>query len=86
MIRKIAITGPESTGKSMLAAQLAAHYHTVWVPEYAREYLALLGKPYEEEDIVVIAQGQLLSEETQLKNAGHFLFCDTELQIGRAHV
>ena len=81
MIRRIAITGPESTGKSMLAAQLAAHYHTVWVPEYAREYLALLGKPYEEEDIVLIAQGQLLSEESQLKNAGHFLFCDTELLV-----
>ena len=45
MIRRIAITGPESTGKSMLAEELAAHYETVWVPEYAREYLEILGKP-----------------------------------------
>ena len=41
MIWKIAITGPESTGKSELARQLASHYNTVWVPEYAREYIDL---------------------------------------------
>ncbi|RYE71528.1 MAG: ATPase, partial [Oxalobacteraceae bacterium] len=33
MIRRIVILGPESTGKSTLCEQLAAHYHTSWVPE-----------------------------------------------------
>ena len=52
MIKRIAITGPESTGKSELAKGLAEHYHTLWVPEYAREYLNKLGSPYEYEDIL----------------------------------
>lgn len=81
MIRKIAITGPESTGKSVLAEQLANHYKTVWVPEYAREYLEFLGEPYQEKDIVLIAQGQMLSEGSQIGKADNFLFCDTELLV-----
>ena len=43
-IIRIAITGPESTGKSMLTAQLAKHYKAVMVAEYAREYLEKLGR------------------------------------------
>jgi NadR type nicotinamide-nucleotide adenylyltransferase len=81
MIRKIAITGPESTGKSMLAAKLASYFHTVWVPEYAREYLEQLGRPYTEGDILQIAQGQMANEELQLPKANRFLFCDTELLV-----
>ena len=81
MIRKIAITGPESTGKSLLAEQLAGYYQTVWVPEYAREYLELLGKPYEEHDILLIAKGQVSLEESKSKDATRFLFCDTELLV-----
>jgi nicotinamide riboside kinase len=65
----------------MLAEQLATHYQAVWVPEYAREYLELLGRPYEEKDILLIAQGQLSAEASQLKQAGTFLFCDTELLV-----
>ena len=81
MIRKIAITGTESTGKSILAEQLAAHYHTAWVPEYAREYLEKLGQQYEEKDILLIAQGQLDHEAIQLKKATNYLFCDTEMLV-----
>ena len=39
MLKKIVVIGPESTGKSVLCEQLARHYHTIWCPEYAREYL-----------------------------------------------
>jgi len=81
MTRKIAITGPESTGKSILAEQLAAHYQTAWVPEYARKYLEQLGRPYEEADILLIAKGQLSDETSKLDLAGNFLFCDTELLV-----
>lgn len=80
MIR-IAITGPESTGKSELARALAKHYHTVWVPEYARAYLDNLGRPYDYEDILKIAQGQVRGEAAQLKKASRFLFVDTELLV-----
>jgi NadR type nicotinamide-nucleotide adenylyltransferase len=78
---RIAITGPESTGKSMLAQQLAAHYGTAWVPEFARGYINRLERPYEEKDILAIAKGQLRKENEAAKKAHHFLFCDTELIV-----
>lgn len=78
MIRKIAITGPESTGKSMLSEKLAEHYDTVWVPEFAREYLSIINRPYVETDILNIAKGQIDSEEKKTILADRFLFCDTE--------
>jgi nicotinamide riboside kinase len=37
-IKKIAVVGPESTGKSTMSAYLAKHYDTIWVPEFARGY------------------------------------------------
>lgn len=80
-IRKIAITGPESTGKSMLAKQLAHHYKTAWVREYAREYLDLNGPAYTEKDLLAIAKGQLENETRTLKQASGFLFCDTEFIV-----
>ena len=56
---KVVIIGAESTGKSTLCSMLAAHYQTVWCPEYAREYLTKNGKDYTCEDLVTIAKGQL---------------------------
>ncbi|MFC2102038.1 AAA family ATPase [Bacteroidota bacterium] len=86
MIRRVAITGPESTGKSILASQLAEHFETAWVPEFAREYIDQLGRPYEESDILAIAKGQLKLEKERerelLAKTGkpkeQYLFCDTE--------
>jgi NadR type nicotinamide-nucleotide adenylyltransferase len=77
-LKRIAITGPESTGKSWLAEQLAAHFHTVWVPEYSREYLQNLGRPYGFPDIVTIARGQLEREEKAAQSVNRYLFCDTD--------
>ena len=42
MIKRIAVTGPESTGKSWLAANLADEFSEPWVPEFARAYLGKL--------------------------------------------
>ncbi len=81
MIR-VAITGPESTGKSWLAENLAGRYHAAWVPEYAREYLEKLGQPYNFDDILEIAKGQLASEE-RAAAGNNLLFCDTELIVTR---
>lgn len=80
-ILKIAITGPESTGKSMLAEQLAKHFSTVWVPEYAREYISRLKQEYAKKDILQIARGQLERENQALLHAKKFLFCDTEFLV-----
>jgi NadR type nicotinamide-nucleotide adenylyltransferase len=80
-IIKIAITGPESTGKSQLAEQLAEHYRTVWVPEYARSYIDKLNRPYEQVDLTEMAKGQIIQEKAVSAEANGILFCDTELTV-----
>ena len=80
-IIKVAITGPESTGKSTLAAQLATHYQTVWVPEFARSYIAELPQRYTPQDIEKIARGQFSSVQEALSAANKILFADTDLLV-----
>lgn len=82
-IIRIALIGPESTSKSTLSEALAKHYKTVWVKEYAREYLTQLNRKYLMEDILLIAKEQLLQEQKLLKQANKFIFVDTELIISK---
>ena len=63
-IKKIVVIGPESTGKSSLCKKLAEHYNTLWVPEYAREYLEKNGADYTYENLLTIAKGQIDLEES----------------------
>ena len=67
-MKKIVVLGPESTGKSFLSQQLATHYKTQWVPEYAREYLQKNGTDYVYEDLYEIAMGQVDSEENIVRS------------------
>jgi NadR type nicotinamide-nucleotide adenylyltransferase len=76
MMRKVVIIGPESTGKSTLAGQLAAHLQTYCVPEFARDYLSEHGTAYSFEDLLVIANGQLELEEKYIKQV-QFQFAST---------
>ncbi len=79
-IIKIAVLGAESTGKSVLCEALAAHYQTVWVPEYAREYFNDSDiYNYTLGDLEKIAVKQLQLEKAAAKKAKRFLFCDTTL-------
>lgn len=80
-IYRIAITGPESTGKSWITEQLAIHYNTLFVDEFARTYINMLDRPYIEEDILKIAQTQLINENKMANSANQLLFCDTELTV-----
>jgi NadR type nicotinamide-nucleotide adenylyltransferase len=66
-IKKVVILGPESTGKSTLSAQLAAHYNSIWVEEYARDYLLQHGTQYSFDDLLRVAQGQVGLEEAALQ-------------------
>ena len=90
MVKKIVVIGPESTGKSTLCEQLAAHYNTVWAKEYAREYLLTNGTDYSFDNLLDIAKGQLLVEDTasqQLTNSTppqinpQLLFLDTDMYV-----
>jgi len=77
-MKKIAIVGPESTGKSTLSKQLARHYGVSWVPEYARYYCAALTGPCTLQDEANMFFGQVALEEAILAQAEtNFILCDT---------
>ncbi|PSL49326.1 NadR type nicotinamide-nucleotide adenylyltransferase [Chitinophaga niastensis] len=80
-MKKVVVIGPESTGKSTLSEKLAAHFNTVWTPEYAREYIDQLPRLYEQHDLLEIAAGQLALERQQAAKAGNVLICDTDLYV-----
>lgn len=90
MLKKIVVIGPESTGKSTLCEQLAAHYKTQWCPEFARAYLLQHGMNYTYDDLLTIAKGQLELEdsymELKIKNSPltthhSLLFIDTDMYV-----
>lgn len=81
MMRKIVLTGPESSGKTSLAEALAKHYGAPAAPEYARTYLENLDRSYVEEDLLHIAQGQLAWEKEYADKAGEWLIIDTSLVV-----
>lgn len=62
-IYKIVLTGPESSGKTQMAAALAAFLGASLVPEFARYYLGALGRPYQRTDLKNIGRGQRLWEQ-----------------------
>lgn len=78
---RICVIGPESTGKSELSAFLAQHYRTTWVPEYAREYIGALQRPYVQDDLLHIARGQVRLEEERSAGAREVLIMDTNLLV-----
>ncbi|HEX8575570.1 MAG TPA: DUF4301 family protein [Flavobacterium sp.] len=84
-ILKIALYGPESTGKTTLAKQLSEHFNTVWIPEFACEYFQDKWTPKKEigtfEDVVPIAIGQINPENEAVTRANEYLFCDTNLMV-----
>jgi len=86
MIKKIVVIGPESTGKSTLCEQLAKHYNTIWIPEFARGFLEKNGTQYSYDDLLTIAKGQIELEEIciadlPLTTHNLRLFIDTDMYV-----
>ena len=81
--KRVVLYGPESTGKTTLSIELAKHFKTNWVPEYAREYLQTIWdnekRICEPEDILPIAIGQMKSENELAIKSKSLLICDTNL-------
>lgn len=84
-IIRIALFGPESTGKTTLAKQLAEYYKTEWVPEFARDYLQekwdVSQQICDVDDMLPIAYGQTQLENNSALIANKYLFCDTNLMV-----
>lgn len=84
---KIVVTGPESTGKTALAEALAKRAGALWVPEFARYYVAHLGRPYERNDLKMIGLGQKMWEDwyavfsDQSLPKRRALICDTDWTV-----
>ncbi len=79
---KIAIIGPESTGKSELSVALAKHFQCDFVPEFAREYVEKLNRPYTYSDVCAIAQKQIEEQNSYLESVeDKIVFFDTDLII-----
>ena len=78
-VKRVCIFGPESTGKSTLAIDLARHFQTVFVEEYARPLLDPKNGVCDYEDIEKIARGQRASEQALARQANRILLCDTDL-------
>ena len=89
MLKKIVIIGPESTGKSTLCEQLSAHYKTCWIKEYAREYLLANGTDYTFENLLDVAKGQIIKEDSGVQNLinntdfidSKLVFIDTDMYV-----
>lgn len=74
---RVAILGAESSGKSTLAAALAARYQTLWVPEYLREFVEAHQRVPRPDEQFGIASMQVERERQSVELAGRYLFCDT---------
>jgi NadR type nicotinamide-nucleotide adenylyltransferase len=75
---KIAITGPESSGKTTLSQSLAKHFNVDYIPEFARDYLAQTNGEYCQADLDTIAQGQLKRIQDSQSPIN---ICDTDFSV-----
>lgn len=78
---KIVLTGPESTGKTALTEALAGALRETWSPEFARYFVAHLGRPYEHYDLTTIGRGQKLWENWYAGLARKYALCDTDWTV-----
>ncbi|MCE2935684.1 MAG: AAA family ATPase [Cyclobacteriaceae bacterium] len=76
-IKIVCFYGPESTGKSTLAARLASEFRTEWVPEVARELVT--SNAFSVDEILQIGRAQTARVFEKLKRANRLLICDTDL-------
>jgi NadR type nicotinamide-nucleotide adenylyltransferase len=69
MLRRAVLIGPECTGKTWLAAELAKRYGVVWSPEYVREFVNAKREPVVYNDVDTIGRGQKAGEDAVIARA-----------------
>lgn len=84
MLLTVVLTGPESSGKTTLAAALANALETNLVPEFSRPYLQFLGQKYKKTDLSAIYAGQKSWQEWHQQHCKKpVLVCDTDWTVIR---
>jgi NadR type nicotinamide-nucleotide adenylyltransferase len=78
-MKRVVLTGSESTGKTTLAERLAKHYDATLVPEFVRTYAATLGRTIDFSDHGAIAKGQMALEDEHIALEPALLVQDTDL-------
>lgn len=74
----ICLHGPESTGKTTLAPQLARHFDTLFVPEYGRTYCEQYGLSLQMDDLVAIGRTHAAMTRALLRQCNQRLVLDTD--------
>ncbi|MEV4809908.1 AAA family ATPase [Micromonospora avicenniae] len=91
-VRRVVVVGAESTGTTTMAAALAAHYGTAWVPEYGRELTArklarlrdrrpeatVFDVTWDRDDFLEVVREQQAAEDAAARSGGPLLICDTD--------
>jgi HTH-type transcriptional regulator, transcriptional repressor of NAD biosynthesis genes len=77
-VKTVCLHGPESVGKSVLAAELAAHFGTVFVPEYGRTYCEQFGTDLDNDDLLTIGRTQAAMAHAAAQQANLLLILDTD--------
>lgn len=79
MTTRIAVFGPESTGKTTLARRLATHFDAPLAAEYVRAFWDAHHGQISASDLDAIARGQIQNEHAAGARGASLLICDTEL-------
>ena len=66
---RVTLIGPECTGKTWLAGDLADHYGVPWSKEHAREYVLSHGRALGYGDVEPIGRGQRTGEDAAIARA-----------------
>ena len=77
-MKRIALMGPESTGKSEMSKRLSKYFNTEYVEEYGRTVYEQNGNSVSIEDFIKISRGRQMLEDSALKISNKILICDTE--------
>jgi NadR type nicotinamide-nucleotide adenylyltransferase len=77
-LKRVVVMGPESTGKTTLARDLATAFGTAWTSEYLRIYLDAKGGICTPEDLPLVVAGHRATEAAAARRAHRVLFCDTD--------
>jgi NadR type nicotinamide-nucleotide adenylyltransferase len=78
-LTRVVVSGSESTGKTLLAQQLADYYGVPWIPEFARDYAEERNAPLTAADVDPIGRGQVAREDAALRNVRGLIILDTDL-------